>query len=133
MLIDFSTAALPHAGDTNAFGGGLTTSSVTNETDLQVYGQDAYLGEGGYGIDDGGSIHPMLEPMLDSPAGHPVVWWFALAGGVVLWCWWDDDKGFGILTDIGKTTLKVVVGITLAKMFFGTVKIPGLSELVEAA
>jgi hypothetical protein len=38
----FETAALPGQGDVDAGGGGLTTSSMTNEAALEAYGLDTY-------------------------------------------------------------------------------------------
>lgn len=38
----FETAALPGSGDVDAGAGGITTSSMTNETALEAYGLDTY-------------------------------------------------------------------------------------------
>jgi hypothetical protein len=47
----YETSALPGQGDVNAGGGGITTSSLVNEADLQAYGLDTQskAARGGHG------------------------------------------------------------------------------------
>lgn len=55
----YETSALPGAGDTNAGGGGLTASSMTNEADLAAYGLDTYSQSnmGKKYVSSGGNLH----------------------------------------------------------------------------
>lgn len=147
-LIDFSTAGLPGSGDTNAGSGGLDTSSRTNEVDLEVYGQNEDYPDGGnyggtqiggydgYGTssDTGGTI--MTPGLEGGPASNPVAWWLAIAVVFVVTMYFfkrDEEKKTGIISDIFLHTLEVLIGITFLKMFFGTYKISGLSQVIEAA
>lgn len=128
-LIEFSTAGLPGYGDTDAGGGGLDTSSRTNETDLEVYGQDW---DNGYG--DGGTI--VTPNAVGGPTDEPVAWWIALVVIFVIVSYYfrkDEEHKHGIVTDIICHTLEVLIGLTFLKMVFGVWKIPGASQLVEAA
>jgi hypothetical protein len=85
----FETAALPGSGDTDAGAGGLTTSTMASETNLEAYGLDTYSqsGRGGGGIGHGydppsGARHLMPGMAADlhgSPADHPF-WTIALIG-----------------------------------------------------
>lgn len=85
----FETAALPGSGDTDAGAGGLTTSSMTNETDLEAYGLDTYsqssMGGGVSGMHPPppGSRHVapgMAQQLHGGPVDHPF-WTIALIGG----------------------------------------------------
>lgn len=87
----FETAALPGSGDTDAGAGGLTTSSMTNETDLEAYGLDTYSQSqgGGRGGDsgDGGGVSADYNPpdgsmhvaphLAGTAVDHPF-WTFAI-------------------------------------------------------
>jgi hypothetical protein len=132
-LIDFSTAALPHAGDILPDGGiGLSSSSVTNQTDLEVYGEDEYDG------DDGGDIVRGTEPLVGTPADHPIGGWLTL-GVILMVLLYFRAKGVGdggtkVHLGIGETgiiALSTLVWFVLAKWVLGIYKIPGLSQVVE--
>lgn len=77
----FETAALPGQGDTNAGAGGLTTSSMSNETALEAYGLDTYSQSGSDGISGDyappdGARH--LAPQLAGTAADHPFWTIAL-------------------------------------------------------
>lgn len=87
----FETAALPGSGDVDAGAGGLTTSSMANETALEAYGLDTMTQSmrGGYG--DGTTLSGSYDPpaqarhlmptmgaqLAGSPVDHPF-WTIAL-------------------------------------------------------
>lgn len=88
----FETAALPGEGDTSAGAGGLTTSSMTNESDLEAYGLDTYtqsLGgrhiSGSYDPPDGARhlMPGMAQQVHGTAVDHPF-WTIALIGAVLL-------------------------------------------------
>jgi hypothetical protein len=54
----FETAALPGSGDSDAGAGGLTTSTMASETNLEAYGLDTYSQSGG----GGGIGHEFAPP-----------------------------------------------------------------------
>lgn len=77
----FETAALPGQGDVNAGAGGLTTSSMANETALEAYGLDTYTQSQGGAIS--GDYNPpdkarhLAPSLVGTPADHPF-WTIAL-------------------------------------------------------
>jgi hypothetical protein len=88
----FETAALPGSGDTDAGAGGLTTSSMTNETDLEAYGLDTYS-QSQRGGHISGSYDPpsgarhlmpgMAQQLHGTAVDHPF-WTIALGGAILL-------------------------------------------------
>jgi hypothetical protein len=132
-LIDFGTAATIKGGDILPDGGvGLSTSATTNETDLNLYGEDEY------GNDDGGSIVPAAHGLVGTPADHPVGGWLTI-GVLFLVLMYYRAKGVGgtgakAHIGIGESlllTIGVVFWLTLGKWVLGIYKVPGLSEVVE--
>jgi hypothetical protein len=83
----FETAALPGSGDTDAGAGGLTTSTMASETNLEAYGLDTYTqsqrGGIGHGFDPPSKARHLLPGMAQqlhgSPADHPF-WTIVLIG-----------------------------------------------------
>jgi hypothetical protein len=84
----FETAALPGSGDTDAGAGGLTTSSMASETNLEAYGLDTYS-QSQRGGHISGSYDPpsgarhlmpgMAQQLHGTAVDHPF-WTIALVG-----------------------------------------------------
>lgn len=86
----FETAALPGSGDVDAGAGGLTTSSMANETALEAFGLDT-MTQSRRGAGDGSTISGSYDPpdrarhlmpnmgaqLAGSPVDHPF-WTMAL-------------------------------------------------------
>jgi hypothetical protein len=132
MRLDFGTAGLPRWGDTDAGGGGLTTSASTNEEVLDAYGINEY--PGGNDDDDGGDIVPAFAGAVDHPASHPVIGWTVVIIFFVVWMYirHKDKEKTGMVADLIEHTIEVFIGFTFLKWFFGFYKIPGISDNIEA-
>lgn len=85
----FETAALPGSGDVDAGAGGITTSSMTNETALEAYGLDTYSQSqrgagisGDYAPPDGARhLTPNVAAQLQGTAVDHPFWTIALIVG----------------------------------------------------
>jgi hypothetical protein len=83
----FETAALPGSGDSDAGAGGLTTSTMASETNLEAYGLDTYSQSGRHGISHGyappdGARHVMpsqAAALHGTAVDHPF-WTIVLIG-----------------------------------------------------
>jgi hypothetical protein len=83
----FETAALPGSGDSDAGAGGLTTSTMASETNLEAYGLDTYTqsGQGGIGHeydppDKARHLMPNQAAALHGTAVDHPFWTIALIG-----------------------------------------------------
>lgn len=151
----FETAALPGQGDVNAGGGGLDTSSMTNEAVLNSYGLDvqsraAMRNGGGSGVvaDNQGNLYnansgrkvgravtPTLtgNPIFD----HPIITIILIV--VVLFIWkfaakedHEEERTIKVsLSNMVRITLMAAVGILILKWFFGVYAIASISPTIE--
>lgn len=79
----FETAALPGSGDVDAGAGGLTTSSMTNESALESYGLDTYSqSRAGDPPDNAISVAPHLA---GTAVDHPFVTLAVLVAGAFVY------------------------------------------------
>lgn len=130
MDLDFSNVALAKGGDVNPGGGGMTTSSSTNQTVLEAYGANSI-----------GGVGTLVAPGAhETVAGHVIPWWVFLIGVLVVWAFFDAKSEKEDLKEVKvgfanslKVSLFVLVWFTLFKWFFGVYVVPGLSAVVEAA
>lgn len=138
-VIGFSTAALPHQGDVDVGGPGLTTSDVVNQTDLAWAGENAYdnepgtaagRGAGASSLNYGGG--PILNPnQIDSPAGDPVVWGVVVIVGGIVYLYHTHGKEKGVFWEIVDETVKVFIGFFVLKTTFTKIQFSGVSEVVQ--
>lgn len=99
-----------------------------------------YDSSGYDGIDGGMHWEPTMG-LEGTPAGSPVAWWFAMGGILIAIKVLAEKSGeeaeFKTIrigaTNIMIITLSAVVGLTLLKWVFGIYKVPGISQIIEAA
>lgn len=153
----YETSALPGEGDANAGGGGLTTSSLTNEADLASYGLDTYTqamtgGSGGgsrqkvtdssgnvYDAYTGAKVGKALGGNLhgNPQAEHP--FWTIVLLIIILGLMkfipkeeHEESKPIKISFQNGlRITIMGILGFLFAKMFFGVILIPSVSPTIE--
>lgn len=157
----YETSALPGIGDANALGGGITTSSLTNESDLRAYGLDVQSkaarggrsGGSGYGggpvtVDSKNNVYDAatgqkkgkaVTPQLSQNpmANHPL--WTIGIIVLVLLLWkfipkeeHEEDKQVKIsLFNTLRITLMAGVGILILKWFFSVYSIASISPTIE--
>lgn len=147
----FETAALPGTGDSDAGAGGLTTSSMTNETDLESYGLDAYgaasrrggaAGDGSgvssdYAPPDGArhAIPHMASDLAGSPVDHPF-WTIALIGAgllaykAIVKNESTENIKISIPTAIAVTGM-ATIGILVEKWVFGLWQLPSITPTMD--
>jgi hypothetical protein len=138
----FETAALPGEGDVSAGAGGLTTSSMTNETDLEAYGLDTYSQSGGH---ISGSYDPpsgarhiapgMAQQVHGTAVDHPF-WTVALLAAILL-----TYKGVtkNESTENVKASIPSFVAIGSmsmlwflgAKWLFGIIQVPSITPTMD--
>lgn len=151
----FETSALPGIGDVNAGGGGIDTSSLTNEAALASYGLDTQSqsargsgGTGGLIADNSGNLYSQqtgakvgraITPGLSGnpQAEHPL--WTILLLVVLLFGWKfiskeKNEEGGMVkvsISNFARITLMAAVGILLLKWFFGVYAIASISPTIE--
>lgn len=95
----------------------------------------------GYNGNDGGQLVSQTAGMEGTPSGSPVAAWFGLVALVVIMKLIAEKNGeeaeFKTVrigaTNIAIITISAIVGMTLLKWVFGIYKVPGISQVVEAA
>lgn len=153
----YESAALPGEGDVSAGGGGLTTSSLTNEADLASYGLDTYTqsvtgGSGGGSrqkvVDSSGNVYDAYTGSKvgkaiggnlhgNPQAEHP--FWTILLLLIVLGLMkfipkeeHEESKPIKIGFNNGiRITIMGMLGFLFAKFFFGVILIPSVSPTIE--
>jgi hypothetical protein len=140
----FETAALPGSGDTDAGAGGLTTSSMTNETDLEAYGLDTYSQSAG-GSHISGNYDPpngarhlmpgMAQQLHGTAVDHP--FWTIALGGAILLAYKGMTKNES--TENVKVSIPsfVAVGVMATlfilgeKWLFGIIQVPSITPTMD--
>ncbi len=155
----YETSALPGQGDVNAGGGGLTTSSMANESDLRAYGLDVQskAARGGNGnsaghrskvSDSSGNIYDAgtgqhigraITPALsqNDQANHPLWTIVLIVGALFLWKFMakEDHESeklvkFSIMNTL-RITLMAAIGILILKWIFSVYSIASISPTIE--
>lgn len=152
----YETSALPGQGDVNAGGGGIDTSSLTNEAVLDAYKLNpqsrAAAGTGGnapgrvadangniYDASSGQKTGRAITPGLSTnpQANHPL--WTILLIVVVLFLWkflakedHEENKTLKVsLSNTVRITLMAAVGILILKWFFSVYAVASISPTIE--
>ena len=146
----FETAALPGIGDSNAGAGGLTTSTMTNETDLEAYGLDTYSrsDRGGAAGDGSGvsadyappdrarHVMPHMASQLHGTAVDHPFWTIALigAGLFVYKAVTKNESSENVKVSIPSfvaVTLMATAGILVEKWVFGIAQLPSVTPTMD--
>lgn len=142
----FETAALPGSGDVNAGAGGLTTSSMANESALEAYGLDTYSQSqrgGGDGIssqydppDRARHMMPSMAAQLHgTPVDHP--FWTIAAIGAGLFIYKAVTKNESSenvkvsIPSLVAVTGMATIGILIEKWVFGLWQLPSISPTMD--
>jgi hypothetical protein len=140
----FETAALPGSGDSDAGAGGLTTSTMASETNLEAYGLDTYSqSQNGGGLGDGYDppskarhLAPGMAAQLHgTPVDHPF-WTIVLigAGLFVYKAVTKNEASENVKVSIPSfvaVTLMATGGILLEKWIFGIWQLPSITPTMD--
>ena len=135
----FETAALPGSGDVDAGAGGLTTSSMANETSLEAFGLDTYTQShsgtvsGDYSPQDS-AVH-VAPNLAGGPAEHPF-WTFALlfAGMFLYKATVRSESGENVRVSVPSwfgVGLMATSFLLAEKIFFGLVQFPSVTPTMD--